>query len=277
MKKFVVTVIGSLLAFGTSTVSALPDNVVGFPQTLKAKKLQTDLVPAYACGDDDADPGCSGSLLVGGGGAGTTDPAPGNQTKSKKTGNNCTFQSGTVKMQVGKDTQVQLKGVACGGDPPINPDPLKEGGSLCGQTIAYSTLSNVLIDKKNVVTEIEPCGTTASGFIQGSSNYTTAIVAATIGPCAKGTCKGVLSSAAQQSENPCPQSDTISETRRIEIFDGGDVAKLSVLGAELSVCCGLNQQIVPGVGITQIPQPSLGCNNRQDVLAVPGSVSRGTP
>ena len=270
MKRLVTAriAIGALLVFGASTAFAFQfTNQVGFGQKMKAQKLQSDLVPAFACDPTDSDPGCSNSFLVGGGGIFTTNPAPGNQTKSAKSGNNCTFLTGTVKMQVGKDTQVQLKGVSCG-----SPGVVKDGGSLCCQTVGYSTLSNVLIDKKGAVTEIMPCGPTQSGFIQGSSNYTMAIVANTVGPCKKGTCKGVLSSSGQQSQNPCPHSDTISETRRIEIFDGDKVAMLPAFGTTLEVCCGLNQQIIPGVAVDEAH-----CPTPQDVLAVPGSLSRGTP
>lgn len=272
MKRLVIAriVIGALLVFGASTAFAFQfTNQVGFSQKLKASKLTTDLVPAYACSDTDTDPGCSNSFLVGGGGIGTTNPAPGNLTKSAMSGNNCTFLTGKVTMAVGKDTQVQLTGVSCGGgSPPV----LKNSGKLCGQTVGYSTLSNVLIDKKGAVTEVTPCGTTASGFINGSSNYTTAIVATSIGPCSKGKCKGALSATGQQSQNPCPHSDTISETRRIEIFDGDEIATIGAFGANLEVCCGLNQQILPGIAV----DPG-HCPAPQDVLAVPGTLSRGTP
>lgn len=261
MKRFLVasSVVGAVLTFGMSTVFALPANVVGFGQKMKAQKTQSDLVPAFACGEGDTAPDCAGSLLVGAGG-------DGNQSKSAKSGKNCTFLTGTVKMQVGKDTQVQLKGVTCGG----SPGTPASGFNLCGQTIGYSTISNVTIDKKGVVTEIAACGPIPGG-IQGSSNYTTAIVANTIS-CNKGTCKGALSSGAASALNPCPHSDTISEVRRIEIFDGPDIAKINVLGTDLSVCCGLNQQVVPGSAVD-----STLCPRAQDVLAVPGSLSRGTP
>jgi hypothetical protein len=270
MKRFVTagTAISALLTFGTGTAFALPENVVGFPQKAKAAKIQADLVPAFACDENDPDPACTSSLLVGGGGIGTQNPAPGNLTKSAKNGNDCTFLTGTVKMQVGKDTQVQLKGVTCGG-------VSKDSGNLCGQTVGYSTLSNVLIDKKGVITEIEPCGTSSSGFIQGSSSYTTTIVANTI-TCSKGKCKGALSSqGGQAGANPCPKSDTVSEMRRIEVFDGGTIAEVDTgLGAALKVCCGVNQQVIPGVAV---PIPSAFCPTPQDVLAVPGQISRGEP
>jgi hypothetical protein len=262
----VSVLIGAALAWGASTALALPENVVGFPFKMKAQKTQTDLVPAFACSDLDPRPDCSQSLLVGGGVGG--EPAPGNQTKSAKFGNNCTFLSGTVKMQIGKDTQVQLNSVSCG-------EVLKESGNLCGQTIGYSTLANVDIDKKGVVTEIPECGTPASGDIRGSSNFTTAVVANTIVCGKKGKCKGALSSDDAQGENPCPASDVVSELRRIEIFDGPTIAPVEVLGATLKVCCGHNQEVAPFINVNEFDD----CVNAppQDVLAVPGSLTQGTP
>ncbi len=239
-----MTKVGLLAACATAfTLAAGPAFGLGIGSKVKAGKVQGNLVQAYYStgagsghGDDESD---SPALLG---------------TAAQRGA--CTFTQGKFKAQVGKDTAVQLKGVTCGGMP--------YSGQLCAHTKNLSTIMDEEIDKTGA-SSAKVCNSTG-GPIQGKINFSTG----TIGliTCAAGTCKGTL---ATVLTDPCPDVDKVSEIRRIEVFDGDDMASQTVLGSTLAVCCGPTQTMVGGIAPSGAP-----CNtSTQDVMGEAGTVTQG--
>jgi hypothetical protein len=250
----------ALVAFGTSEAFA-----IGVSAKFKAKKYQADLVPAMSCATTDSSIDCDTSIVVG-----QILPAPGggnNVTRSAANGNDCIFESGTVKVILGKDTQVQLKGVACGAG---TPKPFKETGALCAHMATYSTFADEEIDKSGTSTP-ESCQVVPVGEVAGTSTYAVTQVGNAIACGKKGACKGVIT---QVVPDPCPGVDKITEIRRFEVFDGEQSGELVAAGQTIKACCGPGQEAYPGINIGDDPAK---CPNPQDILAVPGTVAHGVP
>ena len=250
-------------------LASLPVSATVIPAKMKSKKVQGDLVPAYACDPTDPDPACSNSLQIrscsdGSGpcvgdasctGGGTC--TEGVITKSNAYGHNCIFESGNFKIQSGKDTQVQLKKVSC-----IEASPPSQ---LCGHIASYSTITDLNIDTKGVITP-KTCTHPVAGNIAGTANYAIA-QQGTLTCDSKGSCKGVLPVVAA---DPCPDVDKVSQYIRLEVFDGSSFVSIDVGGAVLKGCCGRNQNLVGGGFPVSAVAP---CNTaEQDSLAVGGTV-----
>jgi hypothetical protein len=249
--------IGTILAIamGLAFVSASAHAQLGIPAKLKATKIQGNLVPAYyplstgpGTGDDEDDsPALLGTAVQ----------------RSNPATHNCIFTQGKFKQQLGKDTAVQLKGVLCG--PAGMQTPYT--GQLCAHTKQLATIMNEDIDKTGAVAA-KTCPSTG-GDLSGKINFTTGNIGSLT--CANGSCKGTLPVV---TTDPCPDVDKVSELRRLEVFDGPDVASVTFLGTDLKTCCGPTQQIVGGV-------PTSGyapcTTSTQDVLGEMGTVTQGVP
>jgi hypothetical protein len=239
MKKLTVLgVCGVALGFAVSAAFGL-----GISAKLKSKKVQGDLVPAYypqssgsGTGDDEGDsPALLGTAVQRGA---------------------CTFSAGKFKLQQGKDGQVQLTGVTCGGTP--------YSGQLCAHTKQLATIMDEDLDKTGAST----AKTCTSGIpIQGKINFSTGNIGSLT--CSNGTCKGTLPVV---TTDPCPDVDKVSELRRVEVFDGNDKASITTMGTTLAACCGPNQTTVGGISVSG----TAPCNtSTQDVMAEMGIVTQG--
>lgn len=232
-------------AIGTAVALAAPPvQGIGVPAKTKAKKVQANLVPAVypadtgrGTGDDEGD-----------------DPAFLDTATFRS---NCTFDSGKVKLQVGKDASVKMKGVKCGGTPYT--------GSLCAHSKIVASIMSEEIDKAGNSTPVV-CNSSA-GDIAGDVNFVTGNHG--LLTCSAGSCEGTLPAV---TTDPCPDVDKLTEVRRFEVFDGPDSLTLSVLGTNLKACCGPGQTLVGGIGVSASPP----CNtSTQDVMAEMGTIVHG--
>ena len=227
----------------------------GFSISAKAtaKKIQGDLVPAYSpvvtgsgTGDDEGD---SPAILA----------TPFLRTSGATgEGRNCTFESGKVTFQVGKDAQVQLKKLSCGGTPYT--------GSLCAHTKVLNTIMDQDVDKNGVATPkvcLAPNGSNTEATIQWVTGSVGLIT------CSKGSCKGTIPPV---TADPCPDVDKVSELRRFEVFDGPDKASTTISGATLGSCCGPGQIVAGPIPVSTFPP----CDtSTQDVLGEMGYINQG--
>ena len=220
--------------------------LVGISAKTKAKKITADLVPAYypagsgpGTGDDEND---SPAIL-------------GTPVQRGK----CTFDSGKVTLQAGKDTKVQLKNVKCSGAP--------FSGSLCGHTKVLNTIMGLEADKKGTVTETTCIGSAEAGDTANTIQFVTGNIGTL--SCSNGKCKGTLPPIAT---DPCPDVDKVSEVRRIEIFDGGAVGTVDILGNTIGACCGPNQTAAGPISVAISPACT---GSTQDVMAEMGYINQG--
>lgn len=233
-----------LLAASLAVAMVGPAFGFGIPAKTSAKKILGNLVPAFyptvagrGHGDDESD---TPSLIAVG--------APRSA---------CTFKQGKFKMLVGKDVQIQLSTVTCGGTPVT--------GSLCAHTKLVATIMSDEIDKNGVVTPVT-CPSTG-GNIEGKMNFVTGNVGTIT--CAAGTCSGTLPVV---TADPCPAVDKVSEVRRVEVFDGPDLGAIVVLGSTLSACCGPGQTAAGGISINGVAPCT---TSTQDVMAGMGTIVQG--
>lgn len=218
---------------------------IGVPAKLKSKKLGGDLVPAFYPSDSGRNTGDD-----------ENDSAAFIDTAVARS--SCTFLKGQFKFQTGKDGQVKLGGVVCGGVP--------FNGNLCAHAKGLSTIANEEIDATGMSTPAS-CMTGGAGEIGGKLNWVSVNVG--VVTCINGTCKGTLP---QVAADPCPSVDKITEYRRVEVFDGPDTAVFAVLGTTLKTCCGPGQTIVGGTSVGTIAP----CNtSTQDVMAIGGTILQG--
>lgn len=240
MKKFgLLGVCGLALAIGSGPAFGL-----GIPAKAKAGKVQGNLVPAYnpqdtgsGTGDDEND-------------------SPAFLDTAEQRGA-CTFTQGSFKAQVGKEASVKMKGVTCGGTPYT--------GQLCAHTKQMATIMDEEIDKTGA-SSAKVC-TSTGGPIQGKINFSTGNIG--LITCAAGSCAGTL---AVVTTDPCPDVDKVSELRRFEVFDGPDKGTLTVLGTQLTACCGPSQTAVGSISVNGIAP----CNtSTQDVLGEMGTITQG--
>jgi hypothetical protein len=234
----------TLLAVTLAVAMVAPAFGFGIPAKTQAKKILGNLVPTFyptgagrGHGDDEND---SPALIAA--------AAPRSA---------CTFKQGKFKMLVGKDVQVQLTTVTCGGTP--------FSGTLCAHTKLVSTIMSDEIDKNNVATPVI-CPSTG-GNIEGKMNFVTGNVG-TIS-CAAGSCSGTLPVV---TTDPCPAVDKVSEVRRVEVFDGPDLGSLTVLGSVLSACCGPGQTAAGPIGVSGVAPCT---TSTQDVMGEMGTIVQG--
>jgi hypothetical protein len=218
---------------------------IGISAKMKSKKVQADLVPAYypastgsGTGDDEGD-----------------DPAIlGTPVQRGK----CTFESGKVQVQAGKDDKIQLKGVNCNGTP--------YSGSLCAHRKVLSTIMDEDIDKKGVSTPkvcVTPDGASTS---ENTISFTTGAIG--LISCSNGKCKGTLPPV---TADPCPDVDKVSQVTRVEVFDGPEEGVLQIAGAAIGACCGPNQNAAGPIPVS----PFCPVGSTQDVFAEMGYVTQG--
>jgi hypothetical protein len=233
------------ICLGTAVALAAPPvQGIGVPAKTKAKKVQANLVPAMypadtgrGTGDDEGD-----------------DPAFLDTATPRS---NCIFDAGKVKLQVGKDASVKIKGVRCGGTP--------YSGSLCAHSKILSSIMSEEIDKSGNSTPVV-CNSTA-GDIAGDMNFVTGNHG--LLTCSAGSCEGTLPPV---TTDPCPDVDKVTAVRRFEVFDGPDFANIPVLGTNLKACCGPGQTLVGGI----LASGAAPCNtSTQDVMAELGTINHG--
>ena len=236
----------AVLVAAAFTLSSSAAFGIGISAKLKSKKMQGDLVPAYAPTDTGSNTGDD-----------ENDSPAFNEGASVRQ-SNCTFEKGSFKFQTGKDGQVKLSAVKCGGTP--------FNGTLCAHAKAVSTILNEDIDTANVSTP-KTCVAGVAGDIAGRINWVTVNIGQVT--CINGACKGTLPTVAA---DPCPDVDKVTEYRRVEVFNGPDQRTLSVLGTNLTACCGPGQTLVGNVAANG----GAPCNtSTQDVMGIGGTVLQG--
>lgn len=228
---------------------------IGIPAKLKGKKVQGDLVPAYAPADTGSgtgdDEGKNPAIL--------DTPELRSDSTTDSVGHDCTFLQGKFKAQVGKDIQLKLKGVTCGGTP--------YNGMLCAHTKTLSTIMDEEIDKEGNST---PVVCIAPDMVQHTENSVSWVTGAvgTIS-CVDGSCQGTIPPV---TADPCPDVDKVSEIRRLEVFDGPDKGTTTINGATIGACCGPTQTFAGPFPVAGIAP----CNaSTQDVMAEMGQVVQG--
>jgi hypothetical protein len=243
---------------GTAVALAVPP-AHGFSISAKAaaKKIQADLVPAYSPVDTGAVDG-DGNPTTGSGHGDDEGDNPSILATPFLRSSKCTFETGKVTYQVGKDAQVQLKNVKCDGTP--------YDGSLCAHTKVLNTIMDEDVDKNGVVTPkvcLSPAGTSTEATLQWVTGNVGRVA------CSKGQCKGTIPPVLA---DPCPDVDKVSELRRFEVFDGPDEGSTTILGATLASCCGPGQVVAGPIPVSTL-QP---CDtSTQDVMAGMGYINQG--
>lgn len=221
---------------------------IGIPAGMKSKSVSADLVPAHKpvdtgsnTGDDEND-----------------NPAFTDVAAARSP---CSFSSGKAKLQVGKDASVQMKGVKCGASPYT--------GQLCAHTKILATIMDTDIDKNGASSSVS-CVTAGAGNIAGQTNFVTGNIG--LLTCTAGTCKGTLPVV---TTDPCPAVDKVAEVRRIEVFDGPAIRNATVLGTNLSACCGPGQTTVGNFAVSAQPPCNSAPGNTQDVMGEAGTITQG--
>jgi len=246
--------VGTALALVAASAQAQ-----GFSISAKAtaKKIQSDLVPAYSPADT-GQTDCAGKPITGPGHGDDESDNPAILATPFLRSSKCKFESGKVTYQVGKDAQVQLKKVSCGGTP--------YSGSLCAHTKVLNTIMDLDVDKKGTVTAkvcLAPNGSETQATIQWVTGSVGLIT------CSNGNCKGTIPPV---TADPCPDVDKVSELRRFEVFDGPDKASTVISGATLGSCCGPGQVVAGPIPVSTFPPCG---TSTQDVMAEMGYINQG--